>query len=169
MRRNRTGGMPETETEEGGRGMNRYITARRIEASLDSLRESTDLTIRSEEIGVALKGRNSPYASHKELVVTSGHYQRPIIISNSRAIIAVAPTIGALFRGTFAVLECPASIIRGILRPGEGFPFRWPEWVDGLVSVAIADTFKGYAEDGKPIFGPAKWGWGDYTIEDATE
>lgn len=135
-------------------------TYKRIEAALASLKDSTHLTIEMRGETYLFDGRNSPYVSHQSCRITGGHGIPHCIVFRNRGTVLVARYNGYVEHlGDFDERPLPRHLLRGLFQ----FPATVPDWLNGpgTVNVAVESTFRGYGEDGKPLFSY----WCDWTMK----
>lgn len=133
---------------------------KRIEAALDSLNNSTRLTIEMRGETFIFDGRNSPYVSHQTCRITGGHeIPHCVIFSNYGTVLVVRWNGYVEHRGDFEERPLPKHLLRELFQ----FPATIPEWLNGpgTVNVAIETTFRGYGENGKPLFSH----WCDWSMQ----
>lgn len=133
---------------------------KRIEAALESLRNSTMLTIEMRGETYLFDGRNSPYVSHQTCRITGGHGIPHCVVFRNRGTVLVARWNGYVEHlGDFEERPLPKHLLRGLFM----FPATVPDWLNGpgVVNVAIENTFRGYDAAGKPMFSH----WCDWTLE----
>jgi hypothetical protein len=125
---------------------------REIERRLQSLHDSTDLRIETEEITAEFTRRCSPFTSHQGCVVSQGHgFPWLVVLSNTRVWLALCP-VGREdgFKGDHAHRKIHSSVVeKGLFT----FPVTRPSWLNNsLVTAVIEDRFSGYGDDGRPLF-----------------
>ncbi len=135
--------------------MKRY---KEIQRRLDSLKASTCRQILFKNEGWVFRGLNSPYTSHQEVTLTSGHgIERTIVLSSNTTHLIITEN-ELLVRGcvkaqlpSFHFLENELFI----------FPATAPRWLETrLVNVYYVDEFRGYKEEnGAPVFDPGADGF----------
>jgi len=131
-----------------------------VEAALQSLNDSTNLTVSLRRETVKFTGRNSPYISHQGVEVKGGHnIPRLAVLSSPNHSLALSPEFHGDYRfgGDFTQGLVPAYHFRSLFQ----FPLAPPDWITGLVRVTILDLFDGFEEDGEPRFKP----WGKVFVE----
>ena len=124
---------------------------KRLEAALNSLKDSTRLTIDMKGECFIFDGRNSPYVSHKSCRITGGHGIPHCVVFSNYGTILVARWNGyTVYRGDFEERPLPKHLLRELFE----FPATVPDWLNGpgTVNVAIETTFRGYDATGKPMF-----------------
>ena len=72
--------------------MLRDVEIAALRNAVKSLAESTELLVESAGVLAVLRGRNSPYASHRTVEYAHSQNDGPIIIANRRRILIVSPT-----------------------------------------------------------------------------
>ena len=72
--------------------MLRDVEIAALRNAVRSLAESTELLVESAGVLAVLRGRNSPYASHRTVEYAHSQNDGPIIIANRRRILIVSPT-----------------------------------------------------------------------------
>mgnify|MGYP003589091213 CR=1 FL=1 len=132
---------------------------KRIEAALESLKNSTRLTIEMKGETYIFDGRNSPYVSHKSCTIGPGHEIPHCVVFRNNSTVLVARYNGYLKHyGDFEERPLPKHLLRGLFQ----FPATVPDWLNdpGGAYVAIESTFRGYDSAGKPMF---SW-FGDWAM-----
>ena len=124
--------------------MKRY---KEIQRRLDSLKASTNLDVVFKNEGWMFRGLNSPYTSHQEVTLTSGHgIERTIVLSSKTHLIV--STNELLVKGCVKA-QLPSSIFHELFI----FPATAPRWLENrIVNVYYVDEFRGYDENGAPVF-----------------
>ncbi|MBW2030762.1 MAG: hypothetical protein JRJ31_16995 [Deltaproteobacteria bacterium] len=125
---------------------------RRLESIINSLRDSTYLSVSLKGETVFFNGLNSPYSSHCSVQVEQGHgFSRLAVFRNRRAVLAITPRFpGGKFEGAFQTLDLPAYHLFPLFH----FPLTRPDWVRDLIKVTFLDTFSRFDDDGKVIQKP---------------
>jgi len=128
--------------------MNHYP---KVERTLRSLARSTHRTISLAGETVTFDGLQSPYKSHQTVTVTDGHGIGLLatIANTSAAWIAITPIVGGpVIKGDVTSVPLPSYHLHPLFQ----FPASAPNWVRGIVNVHVPDLFRGFAEDGSPLF-----------------
>jgi len=129
--------------------MKRY---KEIQRRLDSLKASTCRQILFKNEGWVFRGLNSPYTSHQEVTLTSGHgIERTIVLSSNTTHLIITEN-ELLVRGCVKAQLPSFHFTDNELFI---FPATAPRWLETrLVNVYYVDEFRGYDENGAPIFDP---------------
>jgi len=130
--------------------MKRY---KEIKRRLERIKASGKRLLLFKDEGWMFKGLNSPYTSHQEATLTSGHgIERTIVLSIPKTHLIITDSANELLvRGcvkaqlpSFHFLENELFV----------FPATAPRWLETsrLVNVIYVDEFRGYSVDGAPVF-----------------
>ena len=118
------------------KGMIHY---KKIERTIDSLSQSTDLTVSLQGETVVFSGLNSPYVSHQGLAVTTGHgVPRLVTFGNGRHWLGIVPSHdNKKVGGDCAIVPVPSFYFKPLFQ----FPALMPDCMTGIVNVIIPDGF----------------------------
>jgi len=128
---------------------------KKIMRTIQSFRDSTYKIVSLKNESFYCDSMNSPYVSHQEIKIKSGHGREKLIIIESHDIMFLSTDYqdrknkndGQCWK------EIPAYWVRQILNETNLFPFGLPEWLkEHTVWAIIPDRFRGYDDKGKPIW-----------------
>ena len=144
------------------------IRYKRIQNALDSLLNSTDLTVELKNEKATFGGLNSPSISHQTCQMGLGHQVRHLVVFRNRHhILAVTsePSLSLTFKGDCKQAAVPAYHFFPLFR----FPISRPDWFTGLVQVSYLDGFLHFDEDGTPVFRPYELCYWFVEVEEGPE
>lgn len=120
---------------------------KKIERTIRSLKDRTDLKVSLKGETFVFEGLNSPYVSRRRCRIESGHGVAGLIVFGDDELF-IAPKYFTFYPGGLTIRDLPAHLL-----PELQFPATYPSWVRGVVQVGYPDLFSGYDQDGKPLFG----------------
>ena len=126
------------------------IFYKKVEATLNSLKNSTYLSVELRGEKVTCDGLNSPYVSHKTVSVEYGHcIDKLVIFRNGQSFLAVSGDGSHEFSSDDSMIGLvPAHHLRDLFQ----FPASMPDWMNGLIKVIIPDDFDKFDESGNPVY-----------------
>jgi len=151
-------------------------TLHRLQGTVDSLLNSTNVRIAYNGILAVVNGRNKARKSRRYVSYfhDQGFIKLPPALWNSWKALAFPgpedrlPDPPAIFerQHEWVTLEVPGSIVLPLIRVFRDWIGAWPDWIraDRLVEVALLDpVVTGWSEDGSPIYEkpaqPSTPGW----------
>jgi len=128
----------------------KYYVFKEIQRRLERIKASTTKQILFKKEGWAFRGLNSPYTSHQEVDLLDGHgIERTIVLSIPKTHLIIShQEVDLLVRGCVKA-QLPSFHFDNLFI----FPATAPLWLETrLVNVIYVDEFRGYDENGAPVF-----------------
>jgi len=134
---------------------------KKILRALESFNNSSSKTIQLKNEKFICSGMNSPYISHQKVAVDQGHGKSGVIILNEDMIIY---KVG--YEEDVEGKEIPSIWIKKALEVTGLFPIGLPKWLNfDFVRVQMPDRFRGYDEQGCPIWDNRRVIINEYDLE----
>jgi len=126
-----------------------------IQRRLERIKASGKRLLLFKNEGWVFRGLNSPYTSHQEVTLTSGHGIERTIVLSSKTHLIISGNNELLVRGCVKA-QLPSFHFLNNHNNNNLFifPATAPRWLETtrLVNVYYVDEFRGYDENGAPVF-----------------